>query len=353
MRGGDTRHPGSSLGPEPGLADAGSVLVKAMEAENGLVHAYLLDGKGGGRRLDWAGVRAWKPADGPLWVHLDMLSAETESWVRNESGLAESDCDLVLAEATRPQTVPMDDGLLVVLRGVNLNPGAEPDDMVALRAAVEPTRLVTLRRRVLRAVADTVKDVEAGNGPEDVPDLLLALAGHLLERMAPTLEELGDAIDQQEEDAVLRAPRDLQADLAELRRQVIALRRHLAPQREAMVRLTHELGTRFGSKTSDFAQLLTDQIVRHVEDLDELRERAAVVQDLLAGRQADAMNQRMMLLSVITAIFLPLGLITGLLGINVGGIPGSGTQTAFLIVCGLLVALAVVQVIALRLMKWF
>jgi zinc transporter len=60
------------------------------------------------------------------------------------------------------------------------------------------------------------------------------------------------------------------------------------------------------------------------------------------------MNRNMLILSVVTAVFLPLGLVTGLLGINVGGIPGEQSEIAFFVVCGLLVALAALQIYIVR-----
>ena len=80
--------------------------------------------------------------------------------------------------------------------------------------------------------------------------------------------------------------------------------------------------------------------MRYVEDLDESRERAAVTQEELAGRISDRMNKTMYMLAIVATVFLPLGLLTGLLGINVGGIPGTDNTYAFLIVCLMLVSLA-------------
>ena len=80
----------------------------------------------------------------------------------------------------------------------------------------------------------------------------------------------------------------------------------------------------------------TDRITRLAEELDAIRERAAVVQDQLVERRAEAMNHSMLVLAVVAAVFLPLGLLTGLLGINVGGIPGANADWAFWAVCAIL-----------------
>jgi zinc transporter len=64
------------------------------------------------------------------------------------------------------------------------------------------------------------------------------------------------------------------------------------------------------------------------------------------------MNKAMYLLSIIAAIFLPLGLLTGLLGINVGGIPGTDSKWAFTLVTVVLVSLAIILVAWFKKIKW-
>lgn len=315
--------------------------------------AYLLDGQGGGRAADWDGVRAWTPGEQALWVHLDVTDPEGQRWLQEQSGLDEVDCESLLADETRPRSVVMGDGILVILRGVNLNPGAEPEDMVSLRLWVDATRMISVSRRQVLAVDDLSRELERGTGPTDPGDLLTGLAEHLLDHMIPALEELDDCVDAQEERAITEGPAGLQAELAELRRQVIALRRHLAPQREAMIRLAAATATLLDEDHQGQLQLLADQVTRYVEDLDALRDRTGVTFDFLSGREAEAMNRRMMIVSIFTAICLPLGLITGLLGINVGGIPGAKGEWAFATVCAVLLVLVGGQLLLLRKLKWF
>ena len=52
------------------------------------------------------------------------------------------------------------------------------------------------------------------------------------------------------------------------------------------------------------------------------------------------MNNATLRLGVVATVFLPLGFLTGLLGINVAGVPGSHDPEAFWMVCGLLIILA-------------
>ena len=79
--------------------------------------AYVLDGIGGGRILDPDGVRQWSHEQGVLWAHFDLRGADTQKWITQQSGLDPLIAEALLAEETRPRSMPIGEGLLVVLRG--------------------------------------------------------------------------------------------------------------------------------------------------------------------------------------------------------------------------------------------
>ena len=80
--------------------------------------------------------RELQPVDGVMWLHLDYSSPELAHWVREESGVPAVIAEALLARETRPRSLVLGDGLLVILRGVNQNPGADPEDMVSVRIRV-------------------------------------------------------------------------------------------------------------------------------------------------------------------------------------------------------------------------
>ena len=95
-----------------------------------------------------------------------------------------------------------------------------------------------------------------------------------------------------------------------------------------------------------------DQATRVAEELDAVRERCAVVKDQLTDIRAEEMNRNMMILSVVAAIFLPLGLVSGMMGINVGGMPWVENGNGFWYVTGIVVAIGVIQLILFRMANW-
>jgi len=323
-----------------------------MTEQEGLLSAFVLDGKGGGNEISWDDIRSWQPSIGTLWVHLDRAHPESGRWLREESGLDPLTCEALLAEETRPRSVVSGEGLMVILRGVNLHPEADPEDMVSIRMWVDRARVISLRTRSLMAVQELRETIALNTGPKDAPGLLVRIASRLVDRMGPVIEGLDEQVDGLEEEVLTAQSYELRTTLSSLRRQAIALRRYIAPQREVMARLQTEQVPWLTDLDRGRLREVADRITRYVEDLDSARERASVTQEELAGRLAEQMNKTMYVLSLVAAVFLPLGLLTGLLGINVGGIPGVESPWAFAIVCVVLVGIAVVQIVVFRKMKW-
>ncbi|MGD8557791.1 MAG: zinc transporter ZntB [Chromatiales bacterium] len=310
---------------------------------------YQFDGKGGATtvsqdRCKDSGTTVWVPLDYSLPFHRD--------WLRQFSSLDHLVIEALLAEDTRPRTTLIGKGLLIALRGVNLNPGADPEDMVSVRIWIDENRIVTTRRRDLLSINDIINHLENGEGPVSTADFVTLLADRLVWRMTDTIEGMEDKAAELEENMLEGGQSSLRFELASLRRQAITLRRYLSPQREALGRLVSEKVEWIDDAHRMRIREITDRLIRDMEDLDAVRERAAVSQEELLSRLSEQLNQRMYVLSIVAAIFLPLGFLTGLLGINVGGMPGSDNPQAFWIFSALLLIAVVMQLLVFRWKKW-
>jgi zinc transporter len=325
------------------------------DPQENLVCAFAFDEAGRARGLDWEefGTHAAKPG-ARYWVHLNRGGTQAQKWLQEESGLDSFVCEALLAEETRPRCDSIGDGLLLILRGVNLNPGADPEDMVSIRMWADERRVISVRLRRLMAVQDMRDELESSQEAWRTSDLVATISARLVDRMGPSLATLDDEIDGLEEDVLQAQSHGLRRQLHTLRGRAITLRRYIAPQREAMTRLLNERAPWVAENHRARARMreTADRITRYVEDLDAARERASVIQDELANRLAEQLNTRLYLLSIVAAIFLPLGFVTGLLGINVGGMPGAETSWAFALVTLALAFLGGVEIYIFRRLGW-
>jgi zinc transporter len=324
-----------------------------MESGNdGLVIAFILDGKGGGRKIAWDEIATWKPDQGILWMHMNYSFPDVQKWLYEESGLEEVIGDALTEEDSRPRCTPFHEGLLLGLRGVNLNPGADPEDMVGVRIWFENDRIISTRKRKILSVSDIQASLEQGTGPESIGDFLVQVTGRLMERMRQVIDDLEDSVADLEDQVLTAESHQLRTQLAAQRRQAISLRRYLSPQREALSRLLTEKIPWLDESDRIRLREVSDSLVRYIEDLDEARDRAAVTQEELVNRLSEQMNNKMYLLSIVAAIFLPLGFLTGLLGINVGGIPGAENRLGFTVFVLLLAIVVGFQIWFFKKKKW-
>jgi zinc transporter len=314
--------------------------------DRGLVHAFVLDGLGGARAVDRRQLQALQLTEQEsLWVHWDRSHPQTPDWLRRESGLGEFACDLLLEENTRPRMLPLPEHeLLLFLRGVNLNPGAEPEDMVSLRIFADARRVISLRLRPVRATEALIADLAAGSGPKSASEVILSLAHYLTDKVETLVTELSEQVDEQEEkvDAEQRLVPD-HARLLQMRRRAASLRRFLAPQRDIYAQLTRHQLPWFLVDDTDYWNELNNRLTRYLEELELSRERVNLVLEAENRRMDQRMNRTMYRFGIIAGVFLPLTFFTGLLGINVGGIPGAESPYGFAIICVLMVAVALGQ----------
>ncbi len=312
-----------------------------------LSRCFVLDGEGGATQAEMTAT------GGPRWLRFDHATPNLHDILVRDHGLDTVVVDAMLDDETRPRCRSVGDGALLILRGVNLNPGAHPEDMVSLRVWVDAEKLISVQLRRLFAVSSIEEAFRDKIGPKSTGELSVAIAEALTERMQPTIEALDDRLDALEDESETGAPDKLRREAADLRRTVVTLRRFIAPQRDALETFVAEQFTWQSEAQDRLLKDIVDRITRLVEQLDEIRARSEIFQDTLAALVAEKLNRTMFVLSVVAGVFLPISFLTGLLGINVGGMPGVDSGAAFWVVIGLLAAITAVEIYLFRRFKIF
>ncbi len=276
------------------------------------------------------------------WIHLNATHAQSEEWLKANSRLDPIVVEALLAEETRPRISETEHGVVIILRGVNLNNNAEPEDMVSIRLFINNQQIISVRKRRLKGVVAIENELLHGGGPKTSGEFLEKLIEHLILNMEPAVATMNKHIDDVEEvlpDAVDIKDRE---QLAALRRQATIFKRYLSPQKEVLEKL----------KNSNFPWLSKinkrnihedlEHLIRFIEDIDEIKERAQIVHDELRHSSSERLNRNMYIITVFSAIFLPLSFLTGLFGVNLAGIPKASDPwsfpifTAFIILCTLI-----------------
>lgn len=315
------------------------------------VTALSLDGKGGASPVGPAAAVV-APPGASIWIHIDFSDPQAADWAWESSGLEDSIVSAMLDPESRPRTLQHGNGVLTMLRGVNLNPGARLEDMISVRTWLEPGRVVTASRRRLRSLTEILEAVERGDGPTSPARLVVDLVERLNHYIGEAIEQIEEKIDRAEDEATRDTSLNRSSSFNRLRRQTAQIRRYLSPQREALDRLARVTDALFESSEMIELREQLNRLTLGLEDLDLVRERALVAQEEFLGMLAHEQNSRMLVLSIVAAIFLPLSFLTGLMGMNVAGLPGTANPWAFWILVLLMLASAGAILLIFRKRKW-
>ena len=320
--------------------------------EQGLRFAMVMTPGGEVLNLDWNGVCRWTEADGFLWLHLERDDSKVSDWLRTKSGLDPLLAEALVAEESRPRVDDVDDALLVVLRGVNRNISENDGQLVPLHMWVDSHRCITLRDKDhnLEALHDLRMVILSGKGPRTPGALLARIAEKVVDHVGDFITELEEELSELE-DSISRDERvpDSRSKVNELRRSVVSLRRYLSPQRDALYRLRHDDATWLDHNAKMHLREVNDKLNRHLDDLDEMRQRSTLLHEELGAQVAEQTNRNIFVMSIVSVILLPMTFITGFFGMNTGGLPfnaemsdGTILATAVIVIVGILTSLGLV-----------
>lgn len=283
---------------------------------------------------------ALKPCDGLAWVHLEGTDPSIPGWLRDQAKLPAIVVGALTATETRPRCEPMEDGAIVNLRGLAAKPDEAVDSLASIRMYITRGRVISVSRVTLSALP--IVEGHMGEGKlQDPGDLVTAIAVAITKLLDPDVAALGDSLDECEVELDARDSWRFRRAVSAARRTAIDYRRFVQPQRDALERLSGLEVDWLEPADRQHLKEAADRFARMTEELESIRERAALMHDQLTDLRAELLDTRSLLVAVVALIFLPLTFVTGLLGMNVAGIPYADEPWAFGAVVGLCVLMAV------------
>ncbi|MET3355502.1 UNVERIFIED_ORG: zinc transporter [Xanthobacter viscosus] len=324
-----------------------------MDAE-GLLSAWQFDGRGGATRLplDRALVEPAPEGGGFIWLHFRYLPRAPQTWLRQESSLDPSVVESIAEDDCRPRCAMFAEGSLLSLRGINLQRNALPEELITVHLWVDARRVLSVQHDFLSAIADFEDALARGRCPRSQGEFVADLSTRLVERVDAVVDKLIDEADELEDAVLSVVASEMLPKIAILRRVAIKLRRHIAPQREALNHFALEDDPWMGPKDRNRLRDAADRVTRFAEELDSVRERAGIIREQMVDTRAEQMNKSMLVLAVVTVVFAPMTLISGMFGMNVGGIPGNSDPEAFWALAIAMLVLGFILLWLFRKLKW-
>lgn len=275
---------------------------------------------------------------GFVWLHFSLAQVSTEKWLRQHLQLSEVFYE-TLREASRSTRVELDDGTLVaVLNDVHYDFSFEPSDISTLWISVSESLIVTARLQPLRSV-DRLRDaVRRGARIASSVALLVHLMHDQGDVLTNIVRQVTTRIDTIEDKLLAGRLESKRADLGVSRRLLVRLQRLLAPEPAALFRLLKKPPPWIHEADIEDLHQSSEEFNVALSDMAALQERIKLLQEEIAGRVAEANNRSLFVLTIVTVLALPINIIAGLLGMNVGGIPLAEHPAGFWIVVAIIVS---------------
>lgn len=312
------------------------------------ITSYYLNGHGG---VDSSGNA--NDSNAVSWHHLKYSDKTARSWIKNRKELSEQARLSLLNSETRPRAQVSEDELLLCLRGINFNEDEQPEDMISIRLWMNSNTVITSSNKGSQSIRNIKTDLDKNQGPKNAEQLLLAL----IENLASLTDQFVDKIDQKidtAEDHIQESNlTEFNPQMNQLRRQIANIRRYLMPQKEAIDKLYRQKSNLFTDSFYEQIYVYADKFIQLIENLDLMRERALMLQELFMANISHQQNSRLYLLAIISAIFLPLTFLSGLFGMNVAGMPGLENKLSFWVIILFSVGLTTVLLIWFKKNRWF
>ncbi len=307
---------------------------------HGLVWGYLLTPGAESSPVDsdQAAARlAEAPADtGFLWLHFSLSNAATERWLRRHLTLPDAFYHSLSERASSTRLEQEDQSLVAVIHDALFDFTLDPESISTVALCMTSRFLITARLRPVRSL-DRLRGAVKGATTFETPTELLA---QLLRYQADVLMDIvrlaAGRVDHIEDSLLANRIAASRRDLGALRRTLVRLQRLLAPEPAALFRLLSRSPGWIGGADLQELRQAAEEFAAAIADSATLVERVKLLQEELAALVGEQTNRTLFILTVVTVLALPINLVAGLFGMNVGGIPLAGHQHGFLVVVALL-----------------
>lgn len=304
-------------------------------------------------------ARAHRPLAGEAadfdfaWIHVNFATEPGRQWLLRHSGLPPQLASMMLDKNEDAGAQVFGSGCLIVLEDRQRDFDADGGEMAEIHVWLEPNRLITGRWKPLAATDRLRFRLQVG----DAPPTASALFFDLLEEIVADLENFGRKVRRRFdtlEDMVLDdAVEGIAGELGAIRREAIKLRRRAMPLRQLFARLQNTLPAWVKDEEGERFDPLLARVERAIGDLQECVEQSRLLHDEFAARSAERSGRNLYILSVLSAVMLPLNLVTGLFGMNVAGLPGLDDRAAFWWILAGMVAFTIVVMVWFKRKRWF
>ncbi|MGY4829650.1 transporter [Sphaerotilaceae bacterium SBD11-9] len=315
--------------------------------EAGLICGFLFEPGQAAVELGSAQAAQWLATDSHsansfLWLHFNLGHNGTQPWLHQHARLGDSFFE-ALNDGMHSTRIERDeDALVAVINDVHFDFSFEPSDISTLWINVADRLVLTARARPLRAVDHLRAAIKSGEPLGSPVALLERLLRHQADVLVGIVRSVTARVDDIEDELLAGRLNHKRVRLGALRRLLVRLQRLLAPEPAALLRLLqHPPGW---TDESDLQELraASEEFSVVLRDMASLQERIKLLQEEIAAEVNENNSKSLFVLTIVTVLALPINIIAGLMGMNVGGVPLAQHEHGFWIVVGVVATVTAV-----------
>ena len=287
-----------------------------------------------------------------IWVDLDGRGTDSVEWLKDESGLPDQVISRLLEQSTLNHHENLDDGLLLRFQTQKILTAAGESDSTSVGLWFERDRVISIWSDPI-PVLETLRAKALQHQGSWAPlEILTCLTNSHISKLESLIVMVSDETDELEEQILESIDDANAAQLDTVRRTTIRIRRQLLALRNLLVFILSDQSLPISDNDRPAIESVTDRVRNYLEILEGCHERAHLLRDQIESQMNARLNQITYNLTIVATVFLPLSFLTGLLGMNVSGVPEQHDPRGFVIVCTGMVLIAIGSWIFLRWRKW-
>lgn len=306
--------------------------------QSGLICGYIFAHEQPGKLLDtkeaveWLQSRHGARDDSFIWLHFNLSNVAAEKWLREYAALPDEFFE-TLHEGSRSTRIEhADHSLIAVVNDVLHDFAFEASDIATLWLNVSSNVMISARRKPLKSVDRLRNAVNQGEHFSSPTELLTHLLRDQADVLIGIVRNFIKKIDDIEDHLLADRLNHKRANLGELRRVLVRLQRLLAPEPAALFRLLQRPPIWVAERDVQELRQSTEEFAVVLSDMASLQERIKLLQEEIAASVNEQNNRSLFVLTIVTVLALPINIIAGLLGMNVGGVPLAQHENGFWIV---------------------
>ncbi len=319
----------------------------------GLICGFLLHAQAPAEHLLWDAASQAFFTHQAVWLHFNLVDSRARNWIAKCDRIPELAREMLLSNDSRIGLETVENGIVGGLGDLHYEFSDDPDELGLLWVYVDDTCIITGRTHPLKVIDRLRRELMGGECIETPILLLVLLLQELTETFGTVTTFLNDRVDNIEDRILKEWLQGEGGELGRVRRLLVQLRRHVSAERNALFYVS----MRMPSWCSETDLLLLQQAIERLDsvaqDLGVIQERGRLLHEEISSQLEGATNRNLYVLSMVTIVFLPLTLITGIFGMNVGGLPWVDDKSGFEWVMINMAITAIVTLYILRRRQFF